>query len=122
MSERQAVDAYVDFHGDPPQRVNVYKLPDGDVWAHRLGRATAIAYETVRDGEHQDYIHEFGDGKGPYIDVATDGAVYLTEGRYSVTDRGFEDDFMPSLLTVNPHKRGTKGRKIRGFSMSRKTT
>lgn len=111
-AQKKALKAYVDFHGDPPTDIIEYNYPDTETYGHRLGRATAIAYETVRDGTLEQYIHEFGDKKGPFIDVSTDGHVYLNEGEFSVTDRGFEDHkSMPAFLTVNPHGRGERRKK-----------
>jgi len=119
MNEAGAQKAYVDFHGDAPGKFIVYDLPENDINAWRLGRMTAIAYQTVREGQTEDYIHEFGRGKGPFIDIGPDSQVYLNEGRFEVTDRGFEDhNAMPALLTINPHGRGER-RKKKAFPMAR---
>jgi hypothetical protein len=119
MNEAGAAQAYADFHGGAPRKVAVYDLPENDINAWRLGRMTAIAYQTVRDGAREDYIHEFGRGKGPFVDIGPASQVYLTEGRFSVTDRGFEDhDEMPALLTVNPKGRGEPAKK-KAFPMKR---
>lgn len=120
-ARRKAFQAYVDFHGEAPTETLRYELPNKTVHAYRLGRTTALAYETTRDGRDEDYMHEFANGKGPFLDVATDGTVHLTEGDFDVTDRGFEDNFMPALLTINPHKRGTR-RKKKAFPMAKRNS
>jgi len=117
VSQERAIREYEEFRGAKPTKVIEYRMPDGDVDAWDMGEVTAIAYKTRRDGRTEDYIHEFGRKKGPRLNVAAGGTdVFLTGGKYRVTERGFEDDDdMHALLTVNPHQRGTR-RKKKGLS------
>jgi hypothetical protein len=119
MSKAAAARAYEEFHGDPPDRVVVGKLPDKDVTAWHLGRMTIAGYETVRDGKPERYMHEFAPGCGPDIAVGPDGEAYLTGGAYDVTDSGFEDNEMPNLILLNPRKRG-QAAKVATMSTGRK--
>jgi len=57
-----------------------------------MGKCLGIMYETVRDGEREQYIHEFNKTARPLLTVSSDGLqLYLIGGSYSVTDKGIED-------------------------------
>lgn len=103
---------YREFTGHEPATLDIIDLPETDVDAWRLGQMTAIAYKTRRDGKTEHYIHEFKSGYGPDIHIANQGRdVYLTDMKARVTEKGFEDEPMPALLSINPHARGTRAKK-----------
>lgn len=115
MSIDRAKRAYENFRGFSPTEVVHARLPDKPVTAYHMGDVEGIMYRTERDGETQRYMHKFKDDAGPSLCVQDDGSqLYLTGGNYRVTERGIEDKkSMPSMLIVNPHKRGTKAKKVK---------
>lgn len=57
-----------------------------------IGDVTGILYETVRDGERENYIHEFKKNSRPLLVASHDGnQLALLGGAYQFTDRGIED-------------------------------
>lgn len=89
---RQARKAYIDFHGEPVRQVRRATMPaiPKEVW--QLGRIVGIAYEAVRDGKRDRYMHKFKSGSAPVLAVSPDGTqLWLVGGHYQVTDRGIED-------------------------------
>lgn len=53
-----------------------------------VGQFFAITYKSVGDGKL--YTHEFSPARRPLIYVNSDGRqIYILEGRYRFTDRGF---------------------------------
>lgn len=113
MSEK-TIQAYEDFRGVSPDSVVEIPLPENDQNAWHMGTVEGIAYRTEREGETEHYFHEFKRDSGPDLIVDESGSkLHLTGGDFTVTDRGIEDNYtMPSLLVVNPHKRGEKKRKV----------
>lgn len=115
--------AFEDFSGHKPQKVYRTQLDDGPVSGYRLGSMVGVAYEARRDGKTDRYFHEFGKKARPDLVVRDDGKqLYVTGGRYKVTDHGIED--MPSLFVVNPSPRrkkaAAKSPKKKGPSMARR--
>jgi hypothetical protein len=108
------VQAYENFRGFAPREIVEEYLPDNDVSGWHMGDVNAIEYDTYRDDEKQYYRHEFKKNARPSLIAAEEGGqLYLTGGNYRVTERGIEDNkAMPALLIANPHKRGTKGKKV----------
>lgn len=108
FSVMRARRAYEDFTGHPATKSQVEKLDGNDVAGYRMGDVVGIAYEATRDGKTDQYFHRFKKNARPALVSRSDGKkLYITGGKYHVTDRGIED--MPQLFVVNPSRR--KGRK-----------
>jgi hypothetical protein len=57
-----------------------------------IGECEYIAYNTVRDGEPEKYIHHFRKSSRPLFCVTPDGKqIVLFGGAYEFTDRGIVD-------------------------------
>lgn len=120
--------AFEDFTGHKATKVDKHQLDDRPVSGYRLGKIEGIAYEAKRDGETAKYFHEFGKKARPDLVVRDDGKrMYITGGRYKVTDHGIED--MPALFVVNPSPRkkvaakaAPKKRKAAPMAKRRKST
>jgi len=92
--ERDAAMLYAAFSGDTDIDVESVELditpPDVVVL---VGRVTGIAYETVRDGKLERYLHEFKQKASPMLCASSDGdAIYLVGGKYRFTERGIVDE------------------------------
>lgn len=113
----RAAKAYADFTGAVPTRSYAVQLDDKPVAGYRLGSLLGVAYEATRDGRKERYFHEFGPAARPDLAVKDDGSqLYITRGRYKVTDRGITD--MPLAMIVNPSARPSL-RKPRGTKTMR---
>jgi len=119
MNTDRDVKAYEDFRGFAPDEIVEDYLPDEDVSGWHMGDVDGIAYTTFRDNETQRYYHKFKKKAAPSLIAAEDGKqLYLTGGNYRVTDRGIEDNkLMPALLVANPHKRGTRKKKVNPMAL-----
>lgn len=97
---------FEDFTGHKAAHVDKFDVADPDTF-FLMGEAEAIAYNAVRDGKRESYIHEFRQKSRPLLTASHDGkSLYLLGGAYRVTDRGIEDWTMPAQIAlVNPHKR-----------------
>lgn len=105
----KAIHDYEAFRGFAPADTVTVNLPDKPLVGWHMGQVTGLAYRTERDGEIQDYMHEFKTKARPDLVVEEPGnKLHLIDGNYCVTDRGIEDFKVPPMLIVNPHKRGTK--------------
>lgn len=103
----RAEKAFEDFSGHKPTRVTRHKLDGKDTTGYRIGSTVGIAYEAKRDGKTERYFHEFKKSARPDLVSKDDGSqLYLTGGKYRVTERGIED--MPALFVVNPSYRPSK--------------
>jgi hypothetical protein len=107
----RAAQLFEDFTGHQARRVRHVKTRDHDT-VLAVGPAEAVAYNAVRDGKRESYIHEFRKGSRPLLAVSDDGSqLYLLGGAYRFTDRGIEDRRkMAHIAVVNPSRR--KGRKM----------
>jgi len=84
--------AYERFHGEPPKRQRRVYVPEPPEVGWELGRVLGIAYETVRDGQRLQYMHEFAAKSAPRLVISEDGrGMFLAGGKYRVTSRGIED-------------------------------
>jgi len=89
---QEAISRFTGFRGDAPQSIEQIELKQIDPVQLTMGRCLGIMYETVRDGEREQYLHEFEKSARPLLTVSSDGLqLYLIGGSYSVTDRGIED-------------------------------
>lgn len=103
----RAKKAFQEFSGHRAKRVYKTPLDEGEVSGYRLGSLLGVAYEAKRDGKTDRYFHEFGKKARPDLVVRDDGKqLYVSGGRYEVTDHGIED--MPHLFVVNPSPRRKK--------------
>jgi len=83
-----AIDLFENFTGEKAEYVDRVKL-HVDTVAMAIGYCDAVAYETVREGKVERYIHEFEKGDRPILAVSSDGKqLYLLGGDYKFTDRG----------------------------------
>ena len=82
---------YKSFHGEPPKKIKHHTLP-----AFRrgieVGPLVAVTYDTLRDGKHVRYEHEFKQRASPLLTVSDDGRkMAVIGGDFRFTDRGFID-------------------------------
>lgn len=104
FSKLRAAKAYYDFTGHKPKSVTRSRLDKSPVAGYRMGDVVGIAYEARRDGKTDQYFHRFKKRVRPELVARSDGKqLYISGGKYRVTDRGIED--MPTLFTINPSKR-----------------
>lgn len=121
MKLDRAARAYEDFTGHEATEVTEYKLPDRDIAGWVLGPATMIGYSAVKDGEYDEYLHEFDQRAAPVLVAGEDGrSLFLANGNIRVTDHGIEDFDMPALMAVNPHKRGNSKQRVQPMRKRKK--
>lgn len=89
---RKAQSLYKDFSGHDGDEVeNVEKpvIPDALMV---IGELEGVIYSTVRDDEHERYIHKFRAQSRPLLCVSPDGdQLFIIGGNYEFTDRGIVD-------------------------------
>lgn len=90
---KQAARLYQRFTGHTDEfEVHRVLTPDFPKTLVAIGEVVALAYDTVRDGEYQKYIHQFRKGSRPLFCVSPDGKnLVLLGGAYKFTDRGIVD-------------------------------
>lgn len=88
---KSASNAYEQFTGHNADNVIDFHYPEHDTgWV--LGQLDGVLYTTVRDGEKENYIHEFRERSRPLLAVSHDGnQILVVGGAYKVTERGIED-------------------------------
>lgn len=87
----QASKLYEDFTGGQADSYEQVKMPRVDV-AILVGEVEAIAYNTVRDGKPQRYLHKFDKSAQPRFAVSHDGKTLLIiDGNFTFTERGITD-------------------------------
>jgi len=88
---REATSLYEKFSGEKARQVQRVKLPHHGVLI-LIGECEKIAYNTVRDGRVERYIHTFRARSRPILASSHDGTqLYLLDGAYRFTDRGITD-------------------------------
>lgn len=99
--------AFKDFTGHDATKGYETRLDDKAVTGYRMGQVVGIAYRAKRDGKSDQYFHRFKEAARPDLVSRDDGKqLYITGGKYRVTERGIEDKkTMPALYVVNPSKR-----------------
>ena len=89
----RAAALYSEFSGheaDEYQMVTKPIIPDT---LAVIGELEGVIYSTVRDGEHERYIHKFRVSSRPLLCVSPDGRqLFVLEGSYLFTDRGIVDE------------------------------
>lgn len=92
LREREnAAKLYEDFTGHDADEFIEINQPDYKTGL-AFGRLKGVIYSTVRDGETEEYIHEFKPRSQPILGASHDGKQLLVSGgRYQFTDRGIID-------------------------------
>jgi hypothetical protein len=89
---RKAKALYKDFsghEGDETEFVQKPKIPDALLV---IGELEAVIYSTVRDDQHERYIHKFRPNSRAMLCVSPDGdQLFVIGGSYEFTDRGIVD-------------------------------
>lgn len=88
---QQAVKLYEDFTGHSADTYEKIKMPRVDV-AMLVGEVEVIAYNTVREGKKERYMHTFKPSARPKLAASHDGKTLLIiEGDFNFTERGITD-------------------------------
>lgn len=88
---QQAVKLFEDFTGHQADHYTPVKMPRVDV-AMLIGEVEQIAYNTVRDGKKERYLHKFKASARPMLAASHDGKTLLIiEGDFEFTERGITD-------------------------------
>lgn len=88
---QQAVKLFEDFTGHQADSYEPVKMPRVDV-AMLIGEVEQIAYNTVRDGKKERYLHKFKASARPKLAASHDGKTLLIiEGDFEFTERGITD-------------------------------
>ena len=88
---QQAVKLFEDFSGHQADSYEPVKMPRVDV-AMLIGEVEQIAYNTVRDGKKERYLHKFKASARPKFAASHDGKTLLIiEGDFEFTERGITD-------------------------------
>lgn len=120
LKRLRAAKAYTEFTGRPPTESFTVALDDDPQAGYRMGAVEGIAYEATRDGETEKYFHKFKKNARPDLVARDDGKqLYLTRGRYEITDRGIED--MPPLMIMNPSRRPALRKRAKGKTTMART-
>ena len=89
---KSATRLYEDFTGQEPEEISIVDKPEMPDVLLAIGRVTGLMYETVRDGQLEDYIHEFSGKARPTFAVSHDGKrLFMLGGAYNFTARGIVD-------------------------------
>lgn len=103
--------AYQNFTGHKAKKAYVAPLDEGTVTGYRMGSMVGVAYEATRDGKTEQYFHRFRKSSRPDLVAKDDGQqLYITGGKYKVTERGVEDTMASRLFVVNPSRRRKRRR------------
>jgi hypothetical protein len=87
----KALKLYEDFRESKPRRGRVldFDVPEAVMV---MGNLVEVKYDTTRGRKTEKYHHTFKEGSRPLLCAdATNGALYIIEGRYHVTSRGIVD-------------------------------
>lgn len=80
------------FTGHPTEAIGEITLPKHPRAVLVIGELTAICYSTVRDGEHEEYIHEFkAKDRGLLCSSPNGRQLYIVGGEYDFTELGIVD-------------------------------
>jgi hypothetical protein len=83
---------YREFSGHEPDETETIEIPDTPRAVMVIGELEAVIYSTVRDSEHERYIHKFRASSRPLLCVSPDGEqLFIVKGSYEFTDRGIVD-------------------------------
>ncbi len=91
----KAIAFYEDFHwGSAPGAVEKKRFSKRPRTAVKIGKLRSVTYETVKNGEHAAWEHEFGEEGGVPPDLAVDPetkALHIVGGSYDVRPEGIVD-------------------------------
>lgn len=80
------------FTGHKAESATLVPFPPYPIEAFAIGELVGVIYETVRDGEVEQYIHRFRKNSRPLLASTFDGTrLVIVGGRYRFTDRGIVD-------------------------------
>lgn len=86
-----AASRFARFTGHKANRSMRVHIPS-DSAGLAIGPVLAVAYETVRDGKREKYLHDFRPASRPTLAASSDGkSLFLLGGAYRFTDRGIVD-------------------------------
>lgn len=84
----KAIKLFQDFRGDKPEYIDTIEIPDYDA-AMVIGYLDGVLYHTIRDGEHERYVHHFDGKSRPLLCCSHDGKqLYILGGGYKFGERG----------------------------------
>ena len=88
-----AVELFRRFTGMEPKYTDSVKNPMNGIRAGMvIGKLAGVLYDTVRDGEKLQYIHEFTGRSRPTLCASWDGKqIFIVDGHYNFTDEGIVD-------------------------------
>lgn len=88
---KQAMKLYERFHVMEPQYIDELDVVVPDVCV-AIGKCDGVLYTTIREGQKESYIHEFGERSKPVLASSYDGKqLFILQGNYKFTDRGIID-------------------------------
>ena len=89
---RRAAQRYKDFSGHDGDEVETVSVPDMPKAVLVIGELEGVIYSTVRDDEHERYIHKFKQSARPLLCASPDGdQLFIVGGAFEFTDRGIVD-------------------------------
>lgn len=87
-----ARELYEEFSGHDADEYQMVKKPDIPDVLTVIGELEGVIYSTVRDGEHERYIHKFRKSSRALLCINPEGdQLILIGGKYQFTDRGIVD-------------------------------
>lgn len=88
----EAARLYENFTGDAGAVIAKIRPPKIPRALAVIGEIDGLMYTTVRDGQHEKYIHKFSRKARPLFCVSPDGKqIFLIGGEYRFTERGIID-------------------------------
>ena len=83
---------YREFSGHEPDETEIVEIPDMPKAVLVIGELEGVIYSTVRDDEHERYIHKFRAKSRPLLCASPDGdRLFIVGGAFEFTDRGIVD-------------------------------
>lgn len=89
---RKAKALYKDFSGHEGDEVEYIEAPKLPAAVLVVGELEGVIYSTVRDDQHERYIHKFKASSRPLLCASPDGdQLFIIGGDFEFTDRGIVD-------------------------------
>lgn len=89
---KRAKELYSEFSGHEADEYITVNVADVPSVLAVIGELEAVVYSTVRDNEHERYIHKFRKSSRAMLCVSPDGeTLFIVGGKYLFTDRGIVD-------------------------------
>lgn len=87
-----AAHLYSQFSGHDADEFQEIEKPQYPDVVTVIGELEAVVYSTVRDNEHERYVHEFRKSSRPMLCVSPDGnQLLIIGGKFQFTERGIVD-------------------------------